>query len=71
MKKRILVLLSVVALMVVMLAMSVGPAFAGNSYLCTDPITRDQQVVFSNADKKDLEAAGWVCTKEPKKVTPV
>ena len=29
MKKRILVLLSVVALMVVMLAMSVAPAFAG------------------------------------------
>ena len=70
MKKRILVLLSVVALMVVMLAMSVGPAFATNSYLCTDPITRDQQLVFSNADKKDLEAAGWVCTKVPKKPTP-
>jgi hypothetical protein len=29
MKKRILVLLSVVALMVVMLAMSVAPGFAG------------------------------------------
>src|SRR5215204_1009759 len=55
MKKRIVLLLSVVALMVVMLAMSVGPAFAKNIYVCTDPITRDQQFVFSNADKKDLE----------------
>jgi hypothetical protein len=68
--KRILVLLSVVALMVVMLALSVGPAFARNIYQCTDPITRDQQFVLSNADKKDLEAAGWVCTKVPKKPTP-
>jgi hypothetical protein len=67
--KRILVLLSVVALMVVMLAMSVGPAFASNLYVCTDPITRDQQFV-SNAGKKDLEAAGYQCSKVPKKVSP-
>jgi hypothetical protein len=70
MEKRILVLLSVVALMVVMLALSVGPAFAKPIYQCTDPNTRDQQLVLSNADKKDLEAAGWVCTKVPKKPTP-
>ena len=70
MKKRIVLLLSVVALMVVMLATSVAPAFGKNIYQCTDPITRDQQQVFSNADKKDLEAAGWVCTKVPKKIRP-
>ena len=36
MKKRILVLLSVVALMVVMLAMAVAPAFATQPiYVCT------------------------------------
>jgi len=59
-----------VALMVVMLAMSVGPAFARNIYQCTDPITRDQQLAFSSADKKDLEADGYQCTKVPKKVRP-
>jgi hypothetical protein len=32
MKKRILMLLAMVALMVVMLAMSVAPAFAGNAF---------------------------------------
>jgi hypothetical protein len=34
MKKRILVLLSVVALMVVMLAMSAAPAFAKSVFVC-------------------------------------
>jgi hypothetical protein len=39
MKKRILVLLTVVALMMVMLAMSVAPAFAVHqpAYRCTGP----------------------------------
>ena len=35
--KRILVLLSVVALMVVMLAMSVAPAFAAATFWCVNP----------------------------------
>jgi hypothetical protein len=35
MKKRILMLLTMVAVMVVMLAMSVAPAFAKNVYVCT------------------------------------
>jgi threonine/homoserine efflux transporter RhtA len=40
MKKRIMVLMAVAALMVVMLAMSVGPAFAAAPlFACTNPET--------------------------------
>jgi cbb3-type cytochrome oxidase cytochrome c subunit len=52
MHKRILVLLSVVALMVVMLATTVAPAFAKRGiFLCTNPTTGDQvffQAKFQN-----------------------
>jgi hypothetical protein len=64
MKKRILVLLTVVALMVVMLAMSVAPAFATNTYTCTIG-TR----VISNLDHKfakGIERSGGTCVKDPK-----
>ncbi len=40
MKKRMLVLLTVVALMAVMLAMTVAPAFASRAvFVCTNPNT--------------------------------
>jgi hypothetical protein len=69
--KRILVLLSVVALMVVMLATSVAPAFAKHLWNCVDPTRTNEPVLTDSKDlKNDLEAAGWACTKEPKKVRP-
>jgi hypothetical protein len=59
-------LLSVVALMVVMLATSVAPAFAGEKiWLCTDP-TRQLPPVpeATTKDERDLrESQGYVCTK--------
>jgi hypothetical protein len=63
MKKRILVLLSVVALMVVMLAMSVAPAFAawtGAGGQCRG----DGVLINADADflmKKDRNEDGFVC----------
>jgi hypothetical protein len=64
MKKRILMLLSVVALMVVMLATSVAPAFGKNLWNCVDPTRANEPVLTNSKDiKNDLEAAGWVCTK--------
>ena len=64
MKKRILVLLSVVALLVVMLAMAVAPAFAKNTYECTFGIR-----ILGGLDHKiahQLERSGETCVKEPK-----
>jgi hypothetical protein len=75
MKKRIVLLLSVVALMVVMLATSVAPAFAGEkTWACADP-TRQLPPVpdATTKDERDLrESQGYVCTKvKIKKVKPV
>jgi hypothetical protein len=70
MKKRI-VLLSVVALMVVMLATSVAPAFAGvKLWDCVRFVPRDSQQVDTKAEKNALEAQGYQCTKvkKPKRV---
>src|ERR671911_832500 len=48
MKKRILVLLSVVALMVVMLATSVAPAFAGEKqWICVPPTREDPNLLVN------------------------
>jgi hypothetical protein len=69
MKKRILVLLSVVALMVVMLAMSVAPAFAGAKlWTCVDPTRQDPEVYtdLTKFEKERFEARGYVCTKQGK-----
>jgi len=64
MKKRILVLLSVVALMVVMLATSVAPGFAGQKFwLCVHPTTLERDSVLTKAEKESLEARGFECTK--------
>jgi hypothetical protein len=65
MKKRILVLLSVVALMVVMLATSVAPAFAGEKqWICVPPTREDPNLlVNTKLDRDLLEAQGYVCEK--------
>ena len=61
--KRILVLLSVVALMVVMLAMSVAPAFAFPYYTCT----REGSEPVYNVPPKYAQGStsGYECTKNP------
>ena len=57
--KRIVVLLTVVALMVGMLAMSVTPAFAKYGLTqCTNPTTQDQVVIYAK-DKKVWKAWGY------------
>ena len=72
MKKRIVLLLSVVALMVVMLATSVAPAFAKKEWNCVDPTRANEPVQTDSKEiKNTLEANGWVCTKLPKKPTPI
>jgi hypothetical protein len=75
MKKRIVLLLSVVALMVVMLPTNVAPAFAGeHRWVCADP-TRQLPPVpdATTKDERDFrESQGYVCTKVKKtKVEPV
>jgi hypothetical protein len=62
--RRILVLLAVVALMVVMLAMSVAPALAfAGKYHCVGATTLGGQ---TKQNAKQLEAEGYICTKEQK-----
>jgi hypothetical protein len=71
MKKRILVLLSAVALMVVMLATSVTPGFASpGPWVCTAPGERPEFVI-TKADKEFLEAQGFDCKKFKAKIKPV
>ena len=67
--RRILVLLTVVALMMVMVAMSVAPAFAiPRGWNCLDPTRQDEEthIVFTGADRNSFELDGYVCTKIPK-----
>ena len=72
--KRIVLLLSVVALMVVMLASSVAPGFAiarEKQYNCFNRnLIPPEQTVFTQKDAKALEAQGYVCerTQKPKPV---
>ena len=69
MKKRILVLLSVVALMMVMLAMSVAPGFAApkpKSWVCFNPTTGALELAVTKDQKKDFEAQGFECRKPPR-----
>jgi hypothetical protein len=65
MKKRILVLVSVVALMVVMLAMSVAPAFAKSTYRC-----QSQFGFHSGVPKEAVKNSTFYfnCVKERKNV---
>jgi hypothetical protein len=73
MKKRILVLLSALALMVVMLATSVTPAFARNIYACTNPNDPSERPIFARSkfEREFLEGQGYVCTKlKLKKIRP-
>lgn len=79
MKKRILVLLSVVALMVVMLAIAVGPAFAQEaasaapfppaSSLLTHQCTSAEGQMFTTQQEAMLlnnhPESGWTCEKLP------
>ena len=59
MKKRIVVLLTVVALMVVMLAMAVAPAFAyGAVFQCTNPNT-GQHINVLGRDKHHFKLLGY------------
>ncbi len=63
MKKRILVLLTVAALMVVLLATSVAPAYGKTQlWLCEQP-DGSAQIAVGNKHKKDLEDEGFICTK--------
>jgi hypothetical protein len=68
MKKRIVMLLSVVALMVVMLAMSVAPSFAITHALfrCALPNDPANSVAgFGGQFKQDAKAAGYTeCHRE-------
>jgi len=60
--KRILVLLSVVALMVVMLAMSVAPAFAlKDAYNCRLSDKFTTEVVYSPGSVFDRNGDGYFC----------
>jgi hypothetical protein len=66
--KRIVVLLAVVALMVVMMAMSVAPVSAGTKkttlWPCLSP-SGEHTVYAQNKDHaKELEASGYDCTKQ-------
>jgi hypothetical protein len=70
MKKRIVLLLSAVALMVVMLATSVAPASGAQLWNCSRLEPRDSQIVTTKDDKNRLEAMGYQCTKVPKKIKP-
>jgi hypothetical protein len=66
--KRILVLLSVVALMVVMLAMSVAPAFAFPYYTCTREGSEPVYNVppkYAQGSPSGYERYGYECTKNP------
>ena len=66
MKKRIVMLLSVVALMVVMLATSVAPAGASplRMYYCSGPGLAN--VITFAYDKQYRVKAGWECVKLPR-----
>ena len=67
MKKRILMMLSVVALMVVMLAMSVAPAFAawtGAGGACKGDDFLFPTGTFPPLVKKDKNGDGLVCNDE-------
>ena len=72
--KRILLLLCVVALMVVMLAMSVAPAFAiarEKQWDCFNrSLTPPEQTAFTHKEAKAFEAQGYVCQRvgKPKPV---
>ena len=62
MKKRILLLMSVVALMVVMLAISVAPAFAyGAVFSCTNPNALPPQIVVIGPDMHLWKQEGYEC----------
>ena len=64
MKKRILMLLTVVALMVVMLAMSAASAFAAMpTYTCTSPSGDITLNVIPPSDWKQTVKAGWTCVR--------
>ena len=68
--KRILVLLTVTALMVVMLAMSAASAFAAMpTYTCTSPPVEGQEQITLNfipqKNLKQTEKAGWTCVRNP------
>ena len=79
MKKRILVLLTVVALMVVMLAIAVGPAFAQEpasaapfppeSSQLTHQCTSAEGQIFTTQQQAMLlnnhPESGWTCEKLP------
>jgi hypothetical protein len=64
MKKRILVLVTAVALMVVT---SVAPASAkNNAWLCVNPTSPGDRVLVKNQKKmENLVALGWQCTELP------
>jgi hypothetical protein len=58
MKKRILVLLSVVAMMVGMMAMSVAPAAFAHGAFCTGKGILTGTTPGANGDK---DGDGWIC----------
>ena len=65
--RRIVMLLTVVALMVVVLAMSVAPAFAAQAlWVCTSPNypTIVTQPKYAHGNPEGYPAAGYTCTKQ-------
>jgi len=59
--KRILMLLTVVALMMVMVAMSVAPAFAAPSSPCSGNGSGSLVSALGEIGQYDRNADGWVC----------
>jgi hypothetical protein len=63
MKKRIVVLVTVAALMVVLLATSVAPAYGKvHIWLCEQP-DGSAEIAVGNKHKKDSEDQGFTCTR--------
>jgi hypothetical protein len=59
--KRILVLLTVVALMAVMMAMTIAPAFAAPKLYRCDVGTESSWTFVAKKDVKSYEASGYTC----------
>jgi hypothetical protein len=61
--RRIVVLLTVVALMAVVLAMAVAPAFAA-TWTCTNPATGSPEIVSVRSHHIFVKQ-GWTCVRNP------
>ena len=65
--KRILVLLTVVALLMAMMAMAAVPAFASSLYTCTGTISTGETITFYEVtpfQKHIFKQSGFTCTRD-------